>query len=112
MKSFYREVHGRKKGDNMFEVKVLSKDNLSEKEKEDFYIGEWDYPLFIKVIYDGEVILMESDRMEPEDANFGRDLSWISGMLEKCYEFGMKDGYDTAELELGEIDSWRNRLRR
>ncbi len=88
----------------MFEVKVLNKEDLTEEEGEEFFISEYEYPMFIRVTHDGKVILFKSDRMEPEDATFGRYLSWISGMLEKCYKFGYEDGYSSAELELSEID--------
>ena len=51
-----------------------------------------EYAGYIKVTYDGEVICLVSDAMEPEDARFYRDLSWIPGMLRKCYELGKADG--------------------
>ena len=39
----------------------------------------------------GEVLHIESDAMEPEDANFRRDLAWIPGAIEAAYEAGTKD---------------------
>ena len=41
---------------------------------------------------DGEIISVESDAMEPEDASFGRDLKWIKQSLEDAYEKGLEDG--------------------
>ena len=80
----------------MFEVKALNYEDLSETEKEDVPnngSGK-EYASYIKVIHNGETILLDSDAMEPEDATFGRDLSWIPKMLRTCYELGKKDAYD------------------
>jgi hypothetical protein len=47
----------------------------------------------------GEIIFWNSDNMEPEDATFHRDLSWIPEIIEKAYELGRKQGYDEQLLE-------------
>jgi hypothetical protein len=47
----------------------------------------------------GEIIFWNSDNMEPEDATFYRDLSWIPEIIEKAYELGKKQGYDEQLLE-------------
>ena len=47
-----------------------------------------EYAGYIRVTYNGETILLESDAMEREDATFSRDLSWITGIIEKAYELG------------------------
>ena len=80
----------------MFEVKILSYEDLSGTEKEGVPnngAGK-EYATHIKVIHNGETILLDSDAMEPEDATFGRDLSWIPKMFRTCYELGKKDAYD------------------
>jgi hypothetical protein len=38
---------------------------------------------------DGQIISVESDAMEPEDASFGRDLRWIKKALEDAYNLGL-----------------------
>ena len=49
------------------------------------------YAEYIKVTHNGATILLENDAMEREDAVFCRDLSWISGIIEKAYELGKTD---------------------
>jgi hypothetical protein len=77
----------------MLTVKMLEYSELSDEEKETASENgsgsEWAY--YIKVIHNGKTIIFESDAMEPEDATFTRDLSWISGALCKCYELGLQD---------------------
>ncbi len=46
---------------------------------------------YLKVLHNGEVILLESDAMEPEDCVLHRDLSWIAPALQKMYELGLSD---------------------
>ncbi len=50
-----------------------------------------EYAGYIKVSHNGATILLENDAMEREDAVFCRDLSWISGIIEKVYELGKTD---------------------
>lgn len=50
------------------------------------------YARYIVEKYDGEIISVNSDAMEREDATFGRDLKWIKGSLENAYRLGIKDG--------------------
>jgi hypothetical protein len=40
----------------------------------------------------GEVIRVENDYMEPEDAMFIRSLAWIPDAIEEAYKLGYKDG--------------------
>ena len=40
----------------------------------------------------GEVIRVENDYMEPEDAMFIRSLAWIPNAIEDAYKLGYKDG--------------------
>jgi hypothetical protein len=72
-------------------------DNLSDVEKECASNNGWgkESASYIRVTHDGETVLIESDAMEPEDARFVRDLSWIIDALQSCYEIGKKDGAKT-----------------
>ena len=51
----------------------------------------------ITIDCDGDITTY-TDEMEPKDATFSRDLSWIVSELERAYEQGcedgVKDGYD------------------
>lgn len=40
----------------------------------------------------GVIVFAEKDNMEPEDASFGRDLSWIVDAIEFAYKCGVEDG--------------------
>ena len=61
-----------------------------EEQKEDPY-GEGSHYMTI-TDDDGNVIRVESDRMEPEDAVFYRDLSWVKDAIEQAYELGRAKG--------------------
>lgn len=50
-----------------------------------------EYAGYIRVTHNGQTILLESDAMEPEDARFGRDLSWITTIIKKAYEIGKNE---------------------
>lgn len=43
------------------------------------------------VLHNGEEIRRHSDKMEPEDAMFYRDLSWVEEAILEAYELGKKD---------------------
>lgn len=47
---------------------------------------------YIKVVHNGDTLMLESDAMEPEDARFYRDLSWVKGAIETAYKLGKLDG--------------------
>ena len=51
-----------------------------------------EYASYLVIKHNGNIISVESDAMEPEDARFYRDLSWIQGMLVRVYELGRNDG--------------------
>lgn len=51
------------------------------------------------IFHNGEEIFSESDRMDPEDATFGRSLQWIAPLLEKVYKLGFNDGYDECFIQ-------------
>ena len=54
------------------------------------------YNILVVTNSSGEIVLWESDNMEPEDAYFTRDLSWIPEIIEKAYELGMEHCYSKA----------------
>lgn len=77
----------------MLEVVLEDYDKLSDEEKEHCSnngSGK-EYASYIRIIHNGETILLESDAMEPEDTIFYRDLNWIIPTLRKCYELGKID---------------------
>lgn len=80
-----------RKEKTMLEVKRLFYGDLTEKEKEDQPNNGYgkENASYLKVTHDGEVIALESDAMEPEDARFTRDLGWIKKLLEKVYGLGL-----------------------
>lgn len=77
----------------MLEVKLQHYSDLSDKEKEnvsDNGSGK-EYADYIRILHNGETILLESDAMEPEDTMFCRDLNWIIEALRDCYKLGKED---------------------
>jgi hypothetical protein len=46
---------------------------------------------YIRVEHNCVTVLLVSDAMEKEDANFIRDLVWIPNALRMCYEYGKID---------------------
>lgn len=40
----------------------------------------------------GQIFYWNSDAMQPEDARFTRDLSWIKDLVLKAYQQGLTDG--------------------
>lgn len=78
----------------MLEVKYLNYNDLTKEEKEDVPnngTGK-EYAGYIKVIWNGKMVLLKGDAMEPEDTSFRRDLNWIIDALKNCYLFGREDG--------------------
>lgn len=81
----------------MYEVKMIDYDELPEYWKDlvpDNGSGK-DCAGYIVIIHNGEIQSVESDAMEPEDAVFYRDLSWITFELQRAYELGLNDGKET-----------------
>lgn len=75
---------------NEFEVCIDQYENLTEEEKNNSSnngSGK-EYASYIRVSFNGQTILLESDAIEPEDACFNRDLSWIPGIIKKAFELG------------------------
>lgn len=77
----------------MLKITIESFKNLSDEEKENVSNNGYgkEYASYIRVTYQSAQIALESDAMEPEDATFYRDLSWIPELLEKCYDLGKKE---------------------
>ena len=75
-----------------YRVSILDYDGLTEEEIEKMCAQEDDYAGYIKATHKGKTILLESDCIEPEDATFSRDLSWISNALKEAYKLGVADG--------------------
>lgn len=46
---------------------------------------------YLRITYEDGNSVTVSDAMEPEDATFSRDLSWIKDALLMAYEQGIKD---------------------
>jgi len=78
----------------MLNIKIQRYEDLSEDERENVSnngAGK-EYARYLRVTNDeGDLIALESDAMEPEDAIFSRDLSWIPDLIIKCYELGRCD---------------------
>ena len=82
-----------------FEVTMPEFGELTESEREmvsNNGSGK-EYASYIRVVYRGETIYLESDAMEPEDCRFTRDLGWIVGALRRAYELGKADASRTQE---------------
>lgn len=47
---------------------------------------------YIRVERNGQTIYLENDAIEPEDARFSRDLSWVKEALDYAYQCGVHDG--------------------
>lgn len=78
-----------------FEIEVLYCQELPQDIIDNYFDGEIDRDEFFSVLVmrqDGEILLVENDMMEPEDASFGRSLGWIPGALKKAYEVGRAEG--------------------
>jgi hypothetical protein len=51
-----------------------------------------EYAGYLLVKRNGGTVFFENDAMEPEDARFSRDLSWVKQAIEYAYECGVQDG--------------------
>jgi len=74
----------------MLTVRVERFEDLSDEEKN--FVPENGsgsaYAGYLRVVHNGETILLESDAMEPEDAIFARDLNWIALAIKGAYNLG------------------------
>lgn len=71
-------------------IEILPYSKLSKELQEEWKYHK--YNCFLRISHGDEVILFESDSMEPEDVSFYRDLSWIPDALKKVYDLGFEDG--------------------
>jgi len=74
-------------------IEQLDYDELSDDEKDaapNNGNGK-DLANYIRITFDGGKVFTQSDAMEPEDARFTRDLSWIVEMLKLAYAHGAID---------------------
>ncbi len=77
-----------------FQVKIEGYEDLSPTEQEgaaDNGSGK-EYASYIRISINNGTRFLESDAMEPEDARFYRDLSWIKEAVELAYRTGVVDG--------------------
>ena len=74
---------------NNFNVEHLGIDDLTEEELDEFGGDTW--VTYLKISYKNKTLLIANDQMEPEDASFNRDLSWVFSALEIAYACGLKD---------------------
>lgn len=74
-----------------FKVELLKLDQISEQER-GWYGNYHKYATFLRVSYNGELLYLECDKMEPEDTIFCRDLSWVPKVIRHAYELGLQDG--------------------
>jgi hypothetical protein len=78
------------KRQQMFKIEVLNFDQLSDVQKATAPNNGHGkkHASYIRVTHNNRLVCIESDAMEPEDALFCRDLSWIPNVLEECYKCG------------------------
>ena len=74
----------------MLEIKLCTYAELPPECQEDAYEGDG-YQRYLVVKHNGIVVAFHSDSIEPEDATFYRDLSWVPRLLKKVYDFGQED---------------------
>ena len=60
-----------------------------------------EYATHIRITHEGMEPMLVSDAMEPEDATFGRDLSWIVPTLRRCYGLGRAEAAWDAGMREG-----------
>lgn len=74
----------------MFKIHILPYRELPDEVKSQL-CGD-SYGEYILIYHKDKLIFWKSDDIEPEDARFCRDLSWIPEMIKKAYKLGLKDG--------------------
>ena len=84
---------------------IVSYEELPQSLRDTHYsntFNSFEYFSFLLVYDKEEIIFHVSDKMEPEDTTFTRDLSWIERLLKivkeegykEGHEYGLADGYD------------------
>ena len=77
-------------------VMICSWDELSEEAQERWRKCE-DSNFLIVTDNAGHVLRLETDSMEPEDASFYRDLSWVKDAIEQAYQLGLQSSTPVNE---------------
>ena len=74
-------------------VRMVTYDNLTDVERDGVSNngGGAEWASYIRVEHNGETTRLVSDAIEPEDATFNRDLSWVVGAIRQAYELGRAD---------------------
>ena len=80
----------------MITVETVYAQELPAEVKTDLEIGGDNYGTYLIIRRDGEIIFIDNDCMEPEDATFGRDLKWVKEMLLAVYDIGVTEGTKAA----------------
>ena len=76
---------------NRLEIEVVYAQELPDEMKSAFDVEADDCSTFMIVTHNEECIIVVTDYMEPEDATFRRDLSWIPKLLNDVYLLGKGD---------------------
>jgi len=74
-------------------IEQITYSDLTEEEKDEGLSNNgsgMEYASYIRITHNGETLYLESDAMEPEDAIFYRDLSWIAPTIRACYQIGLQ----------------------
>jgi hypothetical protein len=81
-----------------FKVEMVDWEGLPETYKQMVYQHRKDdYNCYLLIYRNNEPPQVETDGMEPEDATFFRDLSWIQPSLEQAYKWGLEDASKRKE---------------
>jgi len=75
-----------------YKVKLISWEDATPEQRD---LMSEDYDLLLQITNCGRVSYY-CDSMEPEDANFRRDLSWVLDELRRAYRAGVMDSLDRA----------------
>lgn len=88
-----------------FEVKKCSYDELPEELKKDASNNgcSAEDAGYLLILNKGKVLHVFSDAMEPEDARFSRDLSWIKKTIEEAHQIGYNEGQNDKTEEVNEF---------
>jgi hypothetical protein len=82
----------------MLKVEKVNYEDLTEEEQEiqpNNGSGK-EYAKYIKLTHNSRTITILSDAVEPEDATFNRDFADVPIAIQKAYEIGFEDGYNTC----------------
>ena len=79
-------------------INVVCAQDLPDKMKNDYDIDRYNWSNFMIVEHNGNVVHVENDYIEPEDATFVRSLKWVAEMIEYAYELGKGDGESMQEI--------------